>query len=444
MFESLSGKFEGVLSRLRGRGRIRERDIEDAVEQVRMSLLEADVHYRVVEEFVESVRRRALGREVLESLTADQQFVGIVRDELQEILGGERAELELSGKPAVIMLVGLQGSGKTTTAGKLARYLREERGRLPYLVPADVRRPAAIEQLEKVGAEISVQVHPTKPSDNPVKLCKKACKEADKRGFDTVIIDTAGRLAIDKPLMKELSSIKNKVEPCEILLVADAMTGSDAVEVSRRFNDEIGISGVVLTKLDGDARGGAALSIRKSVGCPIKFAGVGEKFDALEPFHPDRMASRILGMGDVLTLVEKAEKAFEEKQAEELQEKFIKNTFTIEDFLGQLRQIRKLGSVAGILEMLPGMGKMKKMLKGVDPEENIKRVEAIICSMTLEERRNHRIINGSRRKRIAFGSGTSVTEVNRFLKQFMQMKQMMRKVGRMSKRGMPPFLTGSF
>ena len=436
MFDNLSDKLSLVFKKVRGHGKLNEKNIQEALREVRMALLEADVNYKVVKEFTGAVKGRASGSEVMESLTPGQQFVKIVHEELIQTMGSERAELNLAGQnPASIVLIGLQGSGKTTTAAKLAVWLRTAK-RLPYLVPADVYRPAAIEQLTQLGDQIQVPVYPSRVDQNPVDICLAAREEARAQGRDTLIIDTAGRLHIDEELMEELRRIREAIEPSEILMVADAMTGQDAVNVASRFDELLDIDGVILSKLDGDARGGAALSIRSVTGKPIKFVGVGEKTNALEPFHPDRMANRILGMGDILSLIEKAEASIDEKKAKELEEKLRKDTFTLEDFQDQLKQVRQMGSLDELVSMIPGFNKIKKM-SGAEPDEKeLVKIEAIINSMTLKERRDHTILNGSRRKRIAKGSGTSVQDVNRLLKQYIQARQMMKKIQKMGPRGL--------
>ena len=396
-----------------------------------MALLEADVHVKVVKTFLDSVKAKSLGQEVLQSLTPDQQFLKIVRDELTDLLGGEHRKLDLkAAPPVVIMLVGLQGSGKTTTLAKLARHLKRDQKRTPYLVPADVYRPAAIEQLKILGAEVELPVYESNPQTSPVAICKQALDEAKKRFCDLLLIDTAGRLHIDEELMQELKLIKTAVNPHQILFVADAMTGQDAVNQAMGFDQQLGISGVILTKLDGDARGGAALSIRQMVGKPILFAGMGEKLDALEPFYPDRLASRILGMGDVLSLIDKVQQNFEQKEAERLQKVIQKQQFTLEEFQIQLQQIKKMGSMGSLLELIPGGKKLASQVDADKAEKELKRVEAIINSMTLQERRSPAILNGSRRRRIAQGSGTSVADVNRLMKQFLEMKKMMQRVSK--------------
>ncbi len=436
MFESLSEKIDQTVRKLRGLGRISEKNISDAVREVRLALLEADVHFEVVQEFTERVQDKALGQEVLQSLTPEQQFIKIVHQELAHVMGDKAARLDLSATPPVpVLVVGLQGSGKTTSVGKLARLLAAEHKRRPYLVPADVYRPAAIEQLKILGEKIDCPVFPSEASQDPVDIARKAMEQAKNLGRDIVLIDTAGRLQIDEKLMEELARLKKAVQPKAILLVVDAMTGQDAVNVARGFHERLGLTGVVLTKLDGDARGGAALSVRAVTGAPILFVGTGEKLDAIEVFHPDRMAQRILGMGDVLTLIEKAQKAYDVKQAEALQKKMRRNEFTLDDFRDQIQVLRKMGSMGDLMGMIPGM---KKLTKGVDmaeAETELKRIEAIISSMTKQERANHLILNGSRRKRIATGSGTSVAEVNRFLKQFQQTKKVMKKMSKFAGRG---------
>jgi signal recognition particle subunit SRP54 len=431
MFESLTEKLELTFKRLRGEGKISEKNIDDALREVRLALLEADVHVKVVKTFLDSVKEKSLGQEVLQSLTPEQQFLKIVRDELTGLLGGEHRKLDLkAAPPVVVMLVGLQGSGKTTTLAKLARHLKRDQKRTPYLVPADVYRPAAIEQLKILGAEVELPVYDSNPQTSPVAICKQALDEAKKRFCDLLLIDTAGRLHIDEDLMHELQLIKGAVSPHQILFVADAMTGQDAVNQAIGFDQQLGISGVILTKLDGDARGGAALSIRQMVGKPILFAGMGEKLDALEPFYPDRLASRILGMGDVLSLIDKVQQNFEQKEAERLQKVIQKQQFTLEEFQIQLQQIKKMGSMGSLLELIPGGKKLASQVDADKAEKELKRVEAIINSMTLQERRSPAILNGSRRRRIAQGSGTSVTDVNRLMKQFLEMKKMMQRVSK--------------
>jgi signal recognition particle subunit SRP54 len=437
MFESLSEKLSRTFKKLRGQGRLTEKNIEEALKEVRMALLEADVNYKVVKKFVEDIRQSAMGQEVLDSLTPGQQVIKIVHEELIRLMGGTRQELDLTGRtPFTLMLVGLQGSGKTTTAGKLALHLRKK-GRNPCLVPADIYRPAAIEQLKKLGSQLGIPVHDTDNNRKPEDTCQEALARAGTAGADILILDTAGRLHIDDELMAELVRIKQRVSPTEILLVADAMTGQDAVNVAKHFNDLLDISGVILTKMEGDARGGAALSVKAVTDKPIKFIGVGEKLDALEPFFPDRLASRILGMGDMLSLIEKAQEEFDEKEALKLVKKLKKREFDLEDFLGQLRQLKKLGSLEQIMGMIPGLGQLKQ-LKNMKPDEKeLGRVEAIINSMTREERGNYKIINGSRRRRIALGSGTTIQDVNRLLKNFAQTKKMMENLTRKGLQGVP-------
>ncbi len=436
MFDNLSERLDAVFKKLKGHGKLTESNIEDGLKEVRLALLEADVHYRVVKKFIVDVRQRALGQEVMASLTPGQQVVKIVNDELTALMGASNAELNLSGPhPVPLMLVGLQGSGKTTTAGKLALFLRG-RGRKPYLVPADVYRPAAIDQLRTLGRQIDVPVYPSTAEMDPVRICQQARAMAQQASCDTVLLDTAGRLHIDAGLMDELVRIREAVQPAEILLVADAMTGQDAVNIAQAFDERLDIGGVVLTKMDGDARGGAALSIRSITGKPIKFVGVGEKLGALEVFHPDRMASKILGMGDVLSLIEKAQAVVDEKQAVQLQRKLRRNEFTLEDFRDQLQQIGKMGPLGDLLGMIPGLGRHKELKNLKVEEKELGRIVAIINSMTPQERRQHAIINGSRRKRIAMGSGTSVPEVNRLLKDYGQMLKMMKKINKGGMRGM--------
>jgi len=437
MFENLSEKLDAVFRKLKGHGKLSEKNIEEGLKEVRMALLEADVHFRVAKKFIADVKERALGQEVLASLTPGQQVIKIVNEELTELMGSSHEDLNLSGpSPVAIMLVGLQGSGKTTTAGKLAVFLRNK-GRQPFLVPADVYRPAAIDQLKKLGSQLDVPVFSSSVDMDPVQICREAKTIAHRQGCDTLLLDTAGRLHVDEALMDELSRINSEVKPSEILLVADAMTGQDAVNIAKSFDETLNIGGVILTKMDGDARGGAALSIKSITGKPIKFIGVGEKLNELEPFHPDRLASSILGMGDVLTLIEKAQDAVDEKKAAELEKKLRKSQFTLEDFRDQMVQIRKMGSLGDIIKMIPGMGKLKQ-LKNMDVDESeFVRIEAIINSMTPRERQQHTIINGSRRRRIAAGSGTRVQDVNRLLKNYTQMLKMLKKINKGGMRGMP-------
>jgi signal recognition particle subunit SRP54 len=438
MFENLTEKLEKVFKDLRGHGKLTPDNVKDSLREVRLALLEADVNYNVVKEFISTISEQAVGQEVLGSLAPGQQVIKIVHQELVELLGGQTEQIKLDGKqPVVIMLAGLQGSGKTTTAAKLAKLLKSK-GRRPYLIPADVYRPAAIDQLQVLGASIGVDVHPSEVSQNPVSICRNGVIAAAEKNLDTLIIDTAGRLHIDSELMEELRQIKTLVEPAEILFVADAMTGQDAVTVAEKVKNDLDLTGVVLTKMEGDARGGAALSIKKVTGRPIKFVGVGEGLEDLDVFHPDRLASRILGMGDVLSLIEKAEAVVDQKQAEELARKIKKNEFTLEDFRDQIQQIKKMGSLEQIMGMIPGLNKMKQMQNVPKPDESeLGRTEAIINSMTPVERRNYQIINASRRQRIASGSGTQVQDVNRVIKSYSQMLKMMRKM-----KGFPGGMTG--
>jgi len=430
MFENLSEKLNLVFKKLKGHGKLSEKNIEAGLKEVRMALLEADVHYKVAKKLVADIRTRALGQEVMASLTPGQQVIKIVNEALTALMGSQHKGLQLAGtKPISIMLVGLQGSGKTTTAGKLAVLLRKE-GKKPYLVPADVYRPAAIDQLKKLGEQLSVPVFPSKVEMDPVQICREARTTAQQEGCDTLLLDTAGRLHVNEELMGELSRIKDTVKPSEILLVADAMTGQDAVNISQAFDRALDISGVILTKMDGDARGGAAISILSITNKPIKFIGIGEQLNALEPFHPDRMSSRILGMGDVLTMIEKAQEVIDEKAAAALEKKLRKNQFTLEDFRDQMVQIRKMGSFSDLINMIPGMGKSKHLKNLEVDEKEFVRIEAAINSMTAQERRQHTIINGSRRKRIAKGSGTSLQDVNKLLKNYTQMMKMMKKINK--------------
>jgi signal recognition particle subunit SRP54 len=436
MFDNLSEKLDAAFKRLRGHGTLTEKNISDGLREVRLALLEADVNFKVVKQFIVDIKERSLGQEVMTSLTPGQQIVKIVNEELAGLMGGQHEDLNLSGRhPVSLMLVGLQGSGKTTTTGKLAIHLRKK-GRKPYLVPADVYRPAAIDQLQKLGQQLDVPVFDSHTDMSPVDICQKARVAAQKEGCDTVLLDTAGRLHIDEALMGELQQIKAAVQPSDILLVADAMTGQDAVNMAKAFDDALGIGGVVLTKMDGDARGGAALSIKSITRKPIKFIGVGEKLNDLEAFHPDRMASRILGMGDVLTMIEKAQEAVDVKEAAALEKKLRKNQFTLEDFKDQLAQVRKMGSLSELMGMMPGMGKLKQMKNFEVDDNELVRIEAMINSMTPKERRQHNIINGSRRRRIAKGSGTKVQDVNQLLKNYTQVMKMMKKLNKGGMRGL--------
>ena len=426
-FESLGDKLQGVFKKLRGKGKLNEKDIKEAMREIKLALLEADVNFKIVKEFINKVSEKALGAEILESLTPSQQLVKIVNDELTEMIGGEASRLEFSPKsPTVIMMCGLQGAGKTTATAKLALHLSKQSKR-PLMVACDVYRPAAVKQLEVLGSQINQPVFSMGTDVSPVTIAKEAVAYAVKHGNDPVILDTAGRLHIDEELMQELADIKRETQPTEIMLVVDAMTGQDAVNVAKTFNEQLEITGVILSKLDGDTRGGAALSVKQVTGKPIKFASIGEKLGDLDIFHPDRMASRILGMGDILSLVDKAQAAFDEKSAAALETKIRKSQFDLDDFLEQLKQIKKLGSFSQILGMMPGMD--RKMLEQVDTEENAKRmlhIEAIIQSMTLEERRNPKIIGANRKIRIAKGSGTRVQDVNQLLKQFADMQKVMK------------------
>ncbi|HMM21429.1 MAG TPA: signal recognition particle protein [Selenomonadales bacterium] len=435
VFEGLADKLQNTFKKLRGRGKLTESDVTEALREVRMALLEADVNFKVVKDFIARVKERAVGQDVLESLTPAQQVVKIVNDELTALMGGTQSRIAIASRPpTVIMLVGLQGAGKTTTAGKLAHFLKKQNKR-PLLVAADIYRPAAIKQLQVLGEQLEMPVFTLGDQETPVTIAKKAIDHANAYARDVVIIDTAGRLHINAELMDELKAVKQTVRPHEILLVVDAMTGQDAVTVAEAFHGELGLDGVILTKLDGDARGGAALSVKAVTGCPIKFAGMGEKLDALEPFHPDRMASRILGMGDVLSFIEKAQSAIDIEQAQAMEKKLRKDDFTLDDFLDQLQQVKKLGPLDQLLGMLPGMGNLKKMQGMEFDDKQFKQIEAIIQSMTKKERRDPAILNGSRRKRIAVGSGTRVQDVNRLLKQFAEARKMMKKMQGMQKNG---------
>ena len=427
----MSERLQETFKKLRGHGRLTEADVNEAMRDVRMALLEADVNFKVVKDFVKKVKERAIGQEVLETLTPAQVVIKIVDEELTELMGGTQSRLTISpSPPTIIMMVGLQGAGKTTTAGKLALTLKKQ-GKHPLLVADDIYRPAAVKQLQVLGEQVGVPVFAKEPGTDAVTIARESIAYARSHVADVVIIDTAGRLHINEELMQELKAIKAEVKPHEILLVVDAMTGQDAVNVAESFHSDLGLDGVVLTKMDGDARGGAALSVKAVTGCPIKFVGMGEKLEALEPFYPDRMASRILGMGDVLSLIEKAQTVYDAEEAKKIEKKFRKDEFTLDDFLSQLQQVRKMGSLEQILGMIPGMGSVKKQLEGVDFDLNgkeILHVEAIIRAMTPAERADTSIINGSRRKRIAKGSGTRVQDVNKLLKQFAEMKKMMKRM----------------
>ena len=431
-FEGLADKLHQILKRLKGTGKLNEKDIKDAMREVKMALLEADVSFKVVKDFIDKVTERAVGNEVLESLTPGQQVIKIVNEQMTELMGSTNSKIMFSSKPpTILMMVGLQGSGKTTTCGKLGLTLKKQ-GKNPILVACDVYRPAAIKQLQVVGEQAGIEVFSMGDNIDPVDISKAAAAHASKNSNDVIIIDTAGRLHIDDELMDELSDIKKNIKPTEILLVVDSMTGQDAVNIAESFNEKLGIDGVILTKLDGDTRGGAALSVKAITGKPIKFAGMGEKLNDLEPFHPDRMASRILGMGDMLSLIEKAQSAFDEKKALELEKRIRNQQFTFDDFLEQLQQMKKMGPLSSIIEMIPGMNSSK--LKGMEvSDKELVKVEAIIRSMTKKERQSPDIINGNRRKRIAAGSGTSIQDVNRIMKNFEQSKKMMKQFAGMEK-----------
>jgi signal recognition particle subunit SRP54 len=423
MFESLTEKLESIFKKLKGKGLLKEEDIEVALKEIRLALLEADVNFKVVKDFVQKIKEKAVGKEVLESLSPGQQVIKIVNEELCQLLGKTNSRIPLSpNPPTIIMMVGLHGSGKTTTSAKLARLFKKE-GRRPMLVAADLQRPAAIDQLIALGSQIDVPVYFSKDTKDPVTLCYDSVKKAKLDARDIVILDTAGRLHIDESLMAELKNIKESVSPKEIIFVADAMTGQDAVNIARNFGEQIGIDGIILTKMDGDARGGAALSIISVTGKPIKFIGTGEKIEMLEPFYPDRIASRILGMGDVLSLIEQAQKTFDHKEAEKLQKTIMDDSFTFDDLRGQLQKMRNMGPLENLINMIPGMNKIKNL--DIDERELIK-VEAIISSMTKKEKRDHNIINGNRRRRIALGSGTTVPDVNRVIKQYIEIKKMLK------------------
>ncbi|UCC88757.1 MAG: signal recognition particle protein [Anaerolineales bacterium] len=429
MFENLQDKLQGVFQRLSNRGKLSEADVDVALREVRLALLEADVNFKVVKDFMRRVRERAVGVEVMRSLTPAQQVVKIVNEELMATLG-EPARLNLDGPtPRTIMLVGLQGSGKTTTASKLALFLRKSNHR-PLLVAADTRRPAAIEQLQVLGRQLDIPVHVEGVDVPPATICARAIKKARQGAHDVIILDTAGRLHIDEALMDELAQVKSTTHPQEVLLVADAMTGQDAVQVAENFHQRVGLTGLILTKIDGDARGGAAISIRSVTGVPIKFLGTGEKTGDLEKFHPDRMASRILGMGDILTLIERAESALDQEKAQRAGERLLAGEFNLEDFLEQLSEVKKLGPLGQLLEMVPGMAKVSRDLPSDLTDHQLRRVEAIISAMTMAERRNPKILNASRKRRVARGSGTNVQEVNQLLAQFRQIQRMMKQLGR--------------
>lgn len=424
MFENLSDKLEKAFKNLKGQGKITEINVAETLKEVRRALLDADVNYKVAKQFTDTIKEKALGQNVLTAVSPGQLLVKIAHDELATLMGGQMTDIHLKGNPSVILMSGLQGSGKTTLSGKLANFLKTKKGKNPLLVACDVYRPAAIDQLKVLGEQIGVEVYSEVENKNPVEIARHAIKQAKQNGNNVVVVDTAGRLAIDEQMMNEIAALKSAIEPDEILFVVDSMTGQDAVNTAKAFNDRLNFDGVVLTKLDGDTRGGAALSIRSVVSKPIKFVGTGEKMDALDVFHPERMADRILGMGDIVTLVEKAQEQFDEKQAAELQKKFAKNQFNFNDFLSQLQQIKKMGNIKDLVSMIPGVG---KAVKDMDIDNNaFKSIEAIIQSMTPEERANPDLINGNRKKRIAAGSGTGIPEVNKLIKQFEDMRKMMK------------------
>ena len=437
-FEGLSSRLQEITRKIRGKARITEGDLKEMLREVKLALLEADVNYKIVKEFIESIREKALGQDVLKSLTPGQQVVKIVKDELVELLGGTESKVNFTpNPPTIIMLVGLQGSGKTTTAGKLANLFRKQ-GKKPLLVACDVYRPAAIKQLQVVGKQLNIPVYANETSKDVVHIARQAMSVAISKLNDVVILDTAGRLHIDEELMEELKKLKSNIKPHEILLVVDSMTGQDAVNVAEKFNSTVGIDGVVLTKLDGDTRGGAALSVKKVTGKPIKFAATGEKLSDIEVFHPERMAGRILGMGDILSVIEKAEEAFDQEQAEKLEKQLRKREFDLDDYLTQIRQIKKMGSFSSLLKLIPGMNQLKDVK--IDDKEFV-RIEAIICSMTKEEKRDVRLLNASRRQRIAKGSGTSVQEINKFIKSFEMTQKMMKKM-KSNKGGLKKMMNG--
>ncbi|WP_042144881.1 signal recognition particle protein [Paucisalibacillus sp. EB02] len=433
-FEGLADRLQNTIKKITGKGKVSEQDVKEMTREIRLALLEADVNFKVVKDLIKRIKERAIGQEVMESLTPGQQVIKVVKEELTELMGGEQSKIAVSDRPpTVIMMVGLQGAGKTTTTGKLANLLRKKYNRSPLLVACDVYRPAAIKQLETLGSQLNMPVFSMGTEANPVDIAKNAIAKAKEEHYDYVLIDTAGRLHVDTDLMEELAQIKATVKPDEIFLVVDAMTGQDAVNVAESFNEQLDISGVVLTKLDGDTRGGAALSIKAVTGKSIKFAGMGEKLDQLEAFHPERMASRILGMGDVLTLIEKAQASVDEKQAKDLEEKMRNASFTFDDFLEQMSQVKKMGPLEDLLAMIPGANKMKGLKNVQFDEKQLVHVEAIIQSMTKQERQDPSIMNANRKKRIAKGSGTSVSQVNRLLKQFEEMKKMMKQMTNMQK-----------
>ena len=437
-FEGLADRLQQTIKKLTGKGKVSEQDVNTMAREIRLALLEADVNFKVVRDFINRVKERAVGQEVMESLTPGQQVVKVVKDELAQLMGGEHSKIAVADRPpTVIMMVGLQGAGKTTTTGKLANLLRKQYNRSPLLVACDVYRPAAVDQLQRLGKQLNMPVFEKGTEENPVDIAKEAIEFAKEEHHDYVIVDTAGRLHVDANLMDELSAIKDEVKPDEIFLVVDAMTGQDAVNVAENFNEQLDVTGVILTKLDGDTRGGAALSIKAVTDKPIKFAGMGEKLDELEVFHPERMASRILGMGDVLTLIEKAQEQVDEKQAKELEEKMRTMSFTLDDFLEQMGQVRQMGPLEDLMAMIPGANRMKGLQNAQIDERQLSHIEAIIQSMTKEERENPKIMNASRKRRVAKGSGTNVSQVNRLLKQFNDMQKMMKQMTNMQsgKRG---------
>jgi len=438
MFDQLTDKLESTFKKLRGVGKLSEDNIKEGVRELKLSLLEADVNFKVVKQLVEKVKERAMGTEVMKSITPGQMFVKIFHEELINILGEGDHSLNLNVRPpAVILMAGLQGCGKTTTAGKLALMLKNKQKKKILLVPADIYRPAAIEQLKKLGSSIDIEVYPSTTEMDPVEIAQKSLEYARNMAFDVVIIDTAGRMQVDQKLMEEIENIRNAVEPSEVLFVADAMTGQDAVNVAKEFHNRLEITGVVLTKMDGDARGGSALSIKAVTGAPVKYIGVGEKIDQLELFHPERIAGRIVGMGDVLSLVEKAGEHIDQEEAVRLSKKMSKNKFDLEDFLSQMKMIKQMGPMENMLGMIPGMGKQMKKLQGkVDFEKELKRIEAIIFSMTVKERQRPEVLNASRRRRIATGSGTRVQDINQFMKQYLEMKKMMKNINRLGLGGL--------
>lgn len=437
MFDQLQEKLTQSLKKIKGQNKISESNIEDTLKEIRLSLLEADVNFKVAKSFLDRVKAKALGQDVLTSLNPGQQFTKIIHDELVTTLGGDAVDINCREKLSIIMMVGLQGAGKTTTSAKLALYIRQKLGKKPGLVPADIYRPAAIDQLTTLGKQNQVPVYPSKPSDKPIDILKGAKAWALENMVDVLILDTAGRLQIDEVLMQELADLKSEASPQEILLVADAMLGQQSVNVAEGFNKTLGLSGLVLTKVDGDARGGAALSIREVTGLPIKFLGIGEKVAGLEVFHPDRLAKRILDMGDVLSLVEKAQDLVSEKEAQDSARKMMKSQFSLEDFLTQIQMLKKMGGLEGVMKFLPGMGQIKKQMEGMaPPDKEVKKVEAIIRSMTIQERKDPRVLNASRRERIAKGSGTQVQDINRLVRQFDEAKKMMSgMMGMMGKKG---------